>query len=539
MTGKPAKPAPAGATHGYLRSPDGALLTLLLPSTSIGREGCDLNLAHGGVSTRHATIWLDGETAWIQDEGSRNKTFVNETELAPRTRHRIVPGDVIQISRSQAIRFTFFERPENEAPDLLDVLGMLNAFLNEQELLDHLLHLAVRLLHADRGFVVPLELMESSRGKPLASWPAIDKETETLAELGVVEEPLRSALTSAQTVLQNYWTPESGPRERATSVLVVPVILRESQRSEGEKRRTALQKEKLLCALYLECRSREASFGAADKRVVQMLADQVAVAVEARRRGAVESEVLAAARIQRQVLPSHFDRWAHFEIHARNVPATEMSGDFYEFVELSPDRLGIAVGDVSGHGLPAAVLMTAMMSSVWNSARNAGAPAAVLRSINDYASLRTPPGKFATLLYGELHSSGLFTWVSAGHPPPLVVRASGSVESFPETFSVFPIGLFDSDQWPPGEPKEVWTRLDEGDFVVIVTDGVLEASGPTGLFGDHLAAVAGESQAGTTARDLVGRIVEALRRHTGKDAFEDDVTLVAFRYQGAFEDPPT
>jgi serine phosphatase RsbU (regulator of sigma subunit) len=177
------------------------------------------------------------------------------------------------------------------------------------------------------------------------------------------------------------------------------------------------------------------------------------------------------------------------------------------------------------------------MSSVWNNARNLGSPAAVLRCVNDYyAGRRQPIEKFTTLLYGELHSSGLFTWVNAGHIPPLIVRSNAQVEHFSSDTSVSPLGVNSSSSWSVGEPQESWVQLGPDDLVLIVTDGVTEAPAP-GLcreqFGlERLAQAAASLGPERDPACLVESILAAIRAYTGKTSFPDDITLVAFRHRG-------
>lgn len=528
------------AFHCYLRRYDGTIVVLGPGCTTIGREGCDHNVPFRGVSFKHATVSVDGDMVWIQDEGSKNGTFVNGRKLDCGCPLQIHPGDIVRVSRSRSAQFSFQvgEPSEDACLDLVSVARALNDHLGESEVLQLLLNLSVNAVKADRGFILPLEMVRTKRGRPIACWPESQQRQDgtlpdgTLREWGIAEKAVLDASDSEVRSVGVY------PDVRDTSslencVLSMPVVWRHNDRCSTE---TVLQQQDKACVVYLECSSRASGFSEADKNVVSALFDHVAVSLERAQRVELEFELKTAGKIQQQLLPTEFSQWQYYEVHARNVPARYVGGDFFDFVRIGPTRMGLTLGDVSGHGLPASVMMSGVMASVWNNARNLRGPTEVLRSVNDFACCHFSDGKYVTMLYGELHSSGLFSWVSAGHFPPIVVRKTGELTSFAVDSNVFPIGVVPSSQWDANQPTEAWTQLAPADVVVIFTDGVIEASNADECYGrSRLLDALATTSSNMSCQDIVEGVLKALRGFVRNEALDDDVTLLACRYVGPQE----
>jgi len=193
-------------------------------------------------------------------------------------------------------------------------------------------------------------------------------------------------------------------------------------------------------------------------------------------------------------------------------------------VQLPDGRWGFALADVSGKGLPAA-LMAASLQGAFGAVA-AGAPdlAELFRRVNDYLCERTPPEMFATLLYGVLDRQGGFEFVNAGHIPPLIVRAQGGVDHLAS--SNFPVGLFPHVDFAPNR-----AQLQPGDLIVTTSDGVTEARDPTGgLFGDPRLLSLLQSCSGQTAEEVVRKILASVREYVGSAPQSDDITVSIVRY---------
>jgi sigma-B regulation protein RsbU (phosphoserine phosphatase) len=202
------------------------------------------------------------------------------------------------------------------------------------------------------------------------------------------------------------------------------------------------------------------------------------------------------------------------------VPAREVSGDYYDFLDVGEGGLGFVLADVSGKGIGAALLMANLQACFRSQPQDAlQHPAALLRSVNKLFYESTPPETFATLFFAHYDDrERRLRYANCGHPPPILVRADGAVERLSSTATV--LGVFST--WT-SEEKTV--QLKPGDTLVIFSDGVTEAGIETGAeFGEDGLLSLVRADAGTPAETLVNQIVDAVAGEK-----HDDVTVVAVR----------
>ena len=201
-----------------------------------------------------------------------------------------------------------------------------------------------------------------------------------------------------------------------------------------------------------------------------------------------------------------------------------MGGDYYDAIVLPDNRFGFVVADVSGNGLPAAILSANLQGAF--AAVAAGDPTLqeVFRRVNDFLLERSSPAMYATMFYGVINPGGDFNFINAGHAYPVVVRNSGAVEQL-ET-SNFPVGLFPALTFEAGQ-----THLDAGEIILIFSDGVTEAQNfRNELFGDsRLSNIAGEC-AKLSAAVASEKILSSVKAFVGNAPPSDDLTLVVLRF---------
>ena len=244
---------------------------------------------------------------------------------------------------------------------------------------------------------------------------------------------------------------------------------------------------------------------------------------QARERERVEQEFRVAQRIQRASLPEKVPELEGWQISPYYQPAREVGGDFYDFIELGDGRLGLVVGDATGHGVPAALVMSTTCGMLRAVALSVGSPGEVLRRVNEALSTRIPDNMFVTCFYGALEpSSGKFTYANAGHDLPYLRRGSGAQEL---SARGMPLGLM------PGmgyEENEI--VLGAGDRVLFYSDGLVEAHNPKReMFGfPRLRRLVAEREA--EEGSVVEFLMETLYSFTG-DGWEqeDDITLVTLQ----------
>ena len=187
-----------------------------------------------------------------------------------------------------------------------------------------------------------------------------------------------------------------------------------------------------------------------------------------------ESDLQQAQDIQIHLLPRETPQVPGYHIACAWQPARTVSGDYFDVLVLSKDKLGLCIADVSGKGMAAALLMANLQASVKAFTQNGGdptneSPAELCAKLNTALSNNIAPGRFVTLFYGILDShSRIFKYENAGHCLPLLVHADGSID-FPAAYSGV-LGLF--SHWTYSD-REV--QLTSGDVLLLVTDGVLEA----------------------------------------------------------------
>ncbi len=237
----------------------------------------------------------------------------------------------------------------------------------------------------------------------------------------------------------------------------------------------------------------------------------------------LEHELDMARDIQRSMLPQQLPQLAGFDFGAVMLPARAVGGDFYDFIPLDHEKVGIAIGDVSDKGVPAALFMALFSSLLRVEAQRNTRPAAVLREINRHLLGMNETGMFVTVIYGILHqSSGLFEFARAGHEIPLWISTEGECVSVPwdkgQPLCIFPAPVIDEQS----------ISVRPGQTLFLYTDGVVDARG----LQDERFTLKGLTQMicrtdHTSAAELCEKVMADLKRfQVDRDQF-DDMTMLA------------
>jgi len=230
------------------------------------------------------------------------------------------------------------------------------------------------------------------------------------------------------------------------------------------------------------------------------------------RLAAISQELETARRIQSSLLPRRMPEVRGLTVAARYLPMADVGGDLYDFLAADPERVGILVADVSGHGVPAALIASMVKIALAAQAEHASDPAAVLAGMNRILHGNLERG-FVTAAYIYI-DAGTATYASAGHPPQLVWH-EGQVEELRQ--ESLPLGRFRRAEYRNGE-----LRLSPGDRLLLYTDGVTEALSPAGEpFGDERL----REHAALSPDGLLGRLAAWTGRQPG-EPLDDDVTIV-------------
>jgi phosphoserine phosphatase RsbU/P len=240
------------------------------------------------------------------------------------------------------------------------------------------------------------------------------------------------------------------------------------------------------------------------------------------RLASIRQELETARRIQQSILPEEVPRIAGLDLAARYVPATEVAGDFYDFLPAEGRRTGLLIADVSGHGVPAALVASMLKVAAAAEIPHAASPARVLSEMNQifHGKLRN---QFITAfcVFCDLEA-GRITWSGAGHPPALLWRhGEGKVEELAQGGPV--MGRLRRAVY-----TEASLPLEPGDRLLLFTDGIPEALSPAGEpFGDERLQSLLAAHAAQPAERIAEALLARLAEWTGRSAaFEDDLTFV-------------
>lgn len=334
-------------------------------------------------------------------------------------------------------------------------------------------------------------------------------------------DPLLAYLASASGPVDVARLELDSPAVRALReagvALVVPLV------SQGE----------LIGTLNLGPRLSEQDYSTDDRRLLSTLAAQAAPAIrvaqlvreqahEAAERERLEQEMRVATLIQQQFLPRELPNLPQWQIAAYYGPARAVGGDFYDFIEMPGGRIGIAVGDVTDKGVPAALVMARTHSVLRAEASRSDSPAVILGRANDLLVPEMPAKMFVTCLFAVLEpTTGRIVLANAGHNLPYVRTDEGVIEL---RATGMPLGLM-----PDYRYEETEGVIAPGSSVLLYSDGLVEAHDrDQQMYGfPRLRDALSIDDAGS---ELLDRLLETLHRFTGPDwEQEDDITLVTLR----------
>ena len=243
---------------------------------------------------------------------------------------------------------------------------------------------------------------------------------------------------------------------------------------------------------------------------------------------AIENELNVARRMQASILPTEFPKGDSFDVYANMQPARAVGGDFYDVLSLERGRIGMAIADVSGKGVPAGLFMMSSRTLLKGSAIGSTDPATVLETVNTVLSDDNAEMMFVTVLYAVFDpNTRAYTYASGGHDSPLVVHADGTTTLLPHTGGIA-LGVLSGVQY-----RSNTVILEKGDTVLLYTDGVTEAQDPDERqFGLRRLGDIFLEHAPTGAETATERVFEAVREFAGTAPQFDDITCLALCQRG-------
>jgi sigma-B regulation protein RsbU (phosphoserine phosphatase) len=242
----------------------------------------------------------------------------------------------------------------------------------------------------------------------------------------------------------------------------------------------------------------------------------------------LQQELMLAGKVQTSFLPSEMPRLTGWQFAASLKPARETSGDFYDFIQLPNEHLGLLIADVVDKGVPAALLMAMSMSLIRShAAQDPDTPGEVFAKVNQSLLDHLGGNQFLTSFYGLLDpKSGRFIYVNAGQPPPLLLKA-GDVQTQKLALTGPPLGIIEDSRW-----ESVEVTLQPGDTLVLYTDGVTDAQEHSGGFygAERLHRVA-ESHVGESAQAIHDAILTDIDSFVADTPQFDDTALIVVSRQ--------
>jgi phosphoserine phosphatase RsbU/P len=544
-------------------SPDGRVSPLPLSGSriAVGRSSSvDLPFPDdSGLSRQHFAFELQGDDWTIQDLGSKNGTFVNNIPL--KARLVLKPGDRITAghltivyspeSRSEfrkapapapepevvvfegeaqkgdttssaavtlegalSNQTMLIERGGAKASAPLQALIKAGEQLSENrplgELFQVILGLAIQAVNAQRGVVMTLEngelVPKAYKGEGFRISTAVrDQVIKEKKSLLVQNTALDQAFKARMSIVeQRVHTMMAAPlqaKDRIIGLIYVdsPVIVREFTKDD-------------LSLLTLVG-------NVAAARLVNAL---LAEAEQAER--IMKRDLAQAAEIQQGILPEQAPEVAGLDLAGFNAPCRTVGGDYYGFVTLPQGRVGLALGDVSGKGMPAALMVMAFEARLRVLAEDEDTAATLVTRLNKITCANCPSNRFITFFYGILDpATGDLAFANAGHNPPFVMRTSGEVESLTgggPVLGILPMAVYKQEQ----------ARLAPGDLLVIYSDGVTEATNTAEQeFGEERLAEVLRNRRSEPASAIVSAVMESVNRFAMDAPQADDITLVVAR----------
>lgn len=291
--------------------------------------------------------------------------------------------------------------------------------------------------------------------------------------------------------------------------------------------------EKVFGIIYADSPIAEGRFTEDHLKVLTTLASVAAIRVENTRlveerleRERLERELALASEIQQRFQPTAPPHVNGYELQGISFPCYEIGGDYYDFIERDDGRLVIALGDVSGKGTAAALLMSSLHAAVHAQSGSHDSLVDTISAVNRYLADNIPANRFVTLFYAELDpDAGTLSFLNAGHNPPLIVHSAGTVEQLAS--GGLPLGIKRDADYREGR-----TQLQPGDVLVIYSDGVTEAVSPTGEeFGPTRLYEVVSRNIEASAAGIRDRIESSLTKFSQGTSAADDITLVIVKRQ--------
>lgn len=516
------------------------------PFTVGRRTDRDLVLTDPRVSREHAVFMRENDGIYLEDQNSRQGTFVNSERTTRRKLLRndrlefgVVGGSFVLYNPDRSVSSVAQQfisqysswKPSSGAGSDIEMLNVfleaarkLNSTFVLNDVLQTLLEASLRLTQAERGFVFlrdPLGELRMAAGR--------DKGGEVITDDSTISKSvLRDAARSASEFLVTDTSDsdkisgrESVVAQNLKSVICIPLRKTSIQEKTVEESKTG--GSELQGVLYLDSHFLSGKLSSVNQDILRTIANGAATLVEnaalvqaeeAARR--VQQEMAIAAEIQQRLMSVIVPEVPYATVHAVSYPCKDIGGDFFDLIH-TDWGLSLIVADVSGKGVSAAVVASTLQGMLYSHLKENASLPVMIGTVNQFLFEKIGGQKYATLVIARLFPNGEMELINCGHVPPIIV--SGETVMKLEDGNV-PVGLIPGVKYTAAK-----LQLKPGDHLVVVTDGVTEAEDATGdMFGyQRFEECCKHGLAG------IESAVTAFRRGT---PLSDDCTLTELIYRG-------
>lgn len=238
----------------------------------------------------------------------------------------------------------------------------------------------------------------------------------------------------------------------------------------------------------------------------------------------IEQELATAAKIQANLMPQKIPNLRGFKIAAKNVPSRVIGGDFYDFIPFSDSHLGIVIADVSGKGIPGAILMASARASLRAYLEDPHEVKDAIAKLNRVLCRDTQSDQFVTLFYGMIDQNDrTLTYTNAGHNPPLIFRNDNIIrlEKGGLILGAFPDAVYEEEK----------IYFQENDLLVLYTDGIIEAQNEDEYFGTKRLFKAINEYKNANPEEIIEKVLTEVLNFNSDSYLNDDTTIVVLKYK--------
>jgi sigma-B regulation protein RsbU (phosphoserine phosphatase) len=423
------------------------------------------------------------------------------------------PANLIQLQEeNQRLR-----RAVEELSTLNDLARAIGASVNSQEIMRTIVHRSLKAINAEQGVIT---LVDSQSNDPMKTLIRTAVSSAQYAPYHFNQSLLGWIYLNKKPLMVNDPITDERFRgvkwdESIRSLLCVPLMV----------------KAELKGVLTVYNKKGSAQFTEDDQRLLAIIAAQSAQVVENARLLESEQaflrmkeEIRLASKIQADLLPKEAPVITGYDIAGRSIPAQIVGGDYFDFIPMDNDRLGLCLGDVSGKGLPASLLMANVQATLRGQALLATSAHECIRRSNRLLHLSTSSEKFVTLFYGILDPRAhALRFTNAGHENPFLLSEGKQVNRLRDGGLVLSI----LEDFPY---QEATVGLAPGDVLVVYSDGISEAINPNQeQFGEERLHALLEDHRHESANEIIEIILQAVRQHANGASQMDDMTLVVLK----------